>query len=355
MNAPPLGPAVALAAAARRVFPTFAERLALRADQISAALADELYLVAWDREQLIGAMQARLAAMATRAATAVPRGADTKIGARIVERRVQPLEAIELAWECLFAGRRVQLSAEPGACSATTALVADMASLLPAGAVAIAGREPVSGEPPEAAAWPLRGVTPAVARIAWVDATADRELAAYSLARTCLRRSGVDPRAVRIACVAGPTDLLKRHLVRLWVGAQLGPASDPGSFAGPVDEATRDAFVVAQAAWLADERVELWCAGGVLEHAGASAPFVAPAAFAVDWPPPTLPMAGPMCCIVRCTEAQGHETIRAAASGGAAVVQIGGRPLADIGELRHIRGAVLVERLPPGLPEPRPV
>lgn len=351
MSAAGPGPAVALAAAARRVFPAFAERLALRADEVSAALAAELHLVAWDREQLIGAMQARLAAMARRSAAAGSRGVDATVGARVIERRAQPLEAIEAAWECVFAGRRVVLEVEPGACSATAILVGDMASLLPPSAIVIAG--PTDGDDPTA--WPTVGVQPAVARIAWVDGAADRELAAYSLARTCLRRSGADPRAVRIACVAGPTDLLKRHLVRLWVGAQLGPASDPGSFAGPVDDATRDAFLVVQAAWIADGRVESWCRGGVLEHAATEAPFLAPAAFAVDWPPPALPMAGPMCCIVRCTEAQGHETIRAAADRGAAVVQIGGRPLGDIRELRHIRGAVLVERLPPGLPEPRPV
>jgi hypothetical protein len=37
------------------------------------------------------------------------------------------------------------------------------------------------------------------------------------------------------------------------------------------------------------------------------------------------------------------------------VVQIGGRPVRIPGTVRHVRGALLVERLPPGLPEPRPV
>lgn len=160
---------------------------------------------------------------------------------------------------------------------------------------------------------------------------------------------------MRFAVVVGPTDLLKRHLVRLWVGAQLGPADDPDSFAGPVDAPTRDAFVGAQAAWTADPRVEVWCAGGELEHTAAGGPLLAPAAFAVDAPIPELPMAGPMCCIVRASEADGLAIIRAEDARGAAIVQIGGRPLSGLRELRHLRGAVLVERLPPGLPEPRPV
>ncbi len=348
--------AVPLAATARRVFPTFAGRLAQRADQVCAALAEQLHLVAWDREQLVGAMQGRLFAMA--AAAGSSRGSDAReSGARVVELRAQPLEAIEVAWACLLAGRPVGFSAEPNACTATAALIDDMISLFPAGALTLIDDTVPAGDRGEGnpRTWPQIGVVPAVPRIAWVDATADRELAAYSLARTCLRRGGLDPRGVHVACVVGPTDLLRRHLHRLWVGALLGPASDPGSFAGPVDEATRIAFTAAQTQWHADPRVEVWCPGGVLEHTGAAGPFLAPAAFAVDWPIPALPLAGPMCCIVRCTEEQGHESIRAASASGAAVVQIGGRPLTNLPELRHIRGAVLVERLPPGLPDPRPV
>lgn len=328
----------AIATAARRAFPAFAERLAARADEVSAALANELHLALWDREQLIGAMQERLVAMTT----ATTRATAKTDGARVIELRAQPLEAIEIAWECLLANRRVRFGAEPGACSATASLVIDMASLLPTGAITTDGDD----------AWPLVGVLPAAPRIAWVDATADRELAAYTLARTCLRRSGMDPRAVRIACVIGPTDLLARHMNRLWVGAQLGPASDPDSFAGPVDVATAEAFARAQSAWLAEPRAQAWCTGGVLEH-GAAGPFVAPAAFAVDWPVPDLPLVGPMCCVVRCTDAQAKEMIATATRSGSSVVQIGGRALADV-PLKHIRGAVLVERLPPGLPEPRP-
>lgn len=338
--------AAQLAASARHAFAGFAERLALRADEISAALEHELHLVAWDREQLIGAMQARLWAMAAPGPGRAATPTTSVVGARVLELCAQPLEAIELTWACLLAGRRVAFGAEPGACSATASLIHALASTLPQGAIVDAANEPQ---------WPILGVEPAIPRIAWVDATADRELAAYSLARTSLRRSGADPRGVRFAVVVGPTDLLRRHLVRLWVGAQLGPADDPDSFAGPVDGATRDAFVAAQAAWTADPRVEVWCAGGELEHAGASGSLLAPAAFAVDAPIPELPMAGPMCCIVRAGEAEGLEIIRAQDARGAAIVQIGGRPLTGLRELRHLRGAVLVERLPPGLPEPRPV
>ncbi|MFO0631867.1 MAG: hypothetical protein U0168_03360 [Nannocystaceae bacterium] len=99
--------------------------------------------------------------------------------------------------------------------------------------------------------------------------------------------------------------------------------------------------------------VATWCAGAELEHADGDAILPAPAAFAAPWPCPDLPLVGPMCCIVACSTEQAIDAANAAAAGGAQVVQVGGRPGSLRGDVRH-GGAVLVERLPPGLPEPRP-
>ncbi len=359
-----------IADAAGRRADAFAEQLALSADAIADALLRELHLVAWDREQLVGAVQARFAEL--RGRRTPEKGG---VPERVVEWREQPLEAIEAVWTRLFAGRRVVLQCAPRACSATATLLRELAAQLPAGALVV-DDVPFDDDPDTSAlglsqlsasqraamiderdprTWPVRAVARAVARVASIDKSADRELAAYVLARTCLRRAGTDPRSVRRAFVVGPVELLQRHLQRLWVGAQLGPATDPGSFAGPVDPELRDRFVVAQAAWLAEPRATTWVEGGLLERADDPGPYLAPAAFVTDWPAPTHELVGPMCCIVRCTAEQARAEIEAAARDGAQIVQIGGRPIGYAKDVRHVRGAVLVERLPPGLPEPRPV
>jgi hypothetical protein len=94
----------------------------------------------------------------------------------------------------------------------------------------------------------------------------------------------------------------------------------------------------------------------VLERTGDAARYLAPALFHVPWPPPELPLVGPMVVVVAC---EGEEQLRAAMERirdeHAQVVQIGGRPGRIAGPVRHVRGALLVERLPPGMPEPRPV
>ena len=359
-----------LAAAARARVPEFAERLALAADAISEALATELHLVAWDREQLIGLVQARLQALWARRFT------DTGgLPARVLERRDQPLEALEAVWDVLLQGRRVLVQHQEGACMAALAPLFELARVLPSEAL-IVESEPCTDDSPsisrgsaglsasqraarvseaDPSTWPRVGVAKAVPRVAWVDESADRELAAYVLARTCLRRSGMDPRGVKIAYVAGGVEMLDRDLRRLWVGAQLGPASDPSSFAGPVDRATRDGFVVAQGAWAAHPGVVAWSKGGVLERTGGGGHYLAPAAFVVEGTRPDLPIVGPMLVIVRTTAELARAEIEAAARDGAQVVQVGGRPIAYASDVRLFRGAVLVERLPPGLPEPRPV
>ncbi len=356
-------------ALARRALASFGERLALHADDIGDELARSLHLVAWDREQLIGAVQARLDAIA--ATRVLDRGG---VPARIAEWRLQPLEALDAVWGLLVAGRRVAYEAEAGACSSTAALLAEASAELPPGMLTLlpSPAEPGRGgtgasasglsasqraariQPGDPTTWPRLGVAAAVRRVAWIDADADHELAAYVLARTCLRRSGLDPRGVQVVYAAGNVERLQRQVQRLWVGAQFGPADDPRSFAGPVDAPTRDAFLVAHAAWVAAPGVATWCAGAELEHADGDAIYLAPAAFAAPWPCPDLPLVGPMCCIVACSTEQAIDAANAAAAGGAQVVQVGGRPGSLRGDVRHIRGAVLVERLPPGLPEPRP-
>jgi hypothetical protein len=364
----------ARATAARARVPEFAEQLALAADAIGDALAAEMHLVAWDREQLVGLVQSRL--QSVWAQRPVDIGG---LPARVLERADQPLEALEAVWSLLLQGRRVLVQHEEGACLAALEPLFELARGLPTDALVVE-REACTDDSPsmsrgsagmsasqraarvtedDPSTWPRLGVVKAVPRVAWVDESADRELAAYVLARTCLRRAGMDPRGVKVAYVAGGVDLLERHLRRLWVGAQFGPASDPVSFAGPVDRATRDGFVVAHAAWCARANVKAWCEGGVLDRTGDDGHYLAPAAFVMgddDARGVARPrIIGPMLVIVRTTAELARAEIEAAARDGAQVVQVGGRPIAYAKDVRLFRGAVLVERLPPGLPEPRPV
>lgn len=330
------------------------------------ALAQQLQLVAWDREQLVGQVQARVAELHDKRPL-VRAGSPV----RVVERRLQPLEAIDVAWAWLRRGRRVRLEQEPNACTAAADLLRGMAYRLPAGALEI--HEGTTQALP--AGYVAGGVDRPQERVAVIDADADRELAAYVLARTGLRRSGLDPRGVKRAFVVGDLDLLERHMRRLWVGVRVGPAEDPESFTGPVPSSLREPFGAAHAQWQAHPGVRAWCPGGVLERTGESACYLAPALFCVPWPPPELPLVGPMMVVVACDgvlrlqhvarEAHAASSTtastlsgigdRSSSPAGAQVVQIGGRPGRIPGTVRHVRGALLVERLPPGLPEPRPV
>jgi hypothetical protein len=336
-----------IANAARARGPELSERIRLEADSLVDALGRELQLVAWDREQLVGQVQARVAAQQD--ARPPVRGGPPM---RVVERRQQPLEAIDVAWGLLRRGRRVRLEQEPDACSGAAELLRGMAYRLPTGALEIHGSTTLELPAGHVAG----GVDPPAPRVAVIDADADRELAAYVLARTGLRRSGLDPRGVKQAFATGELDLLERHMRRLWVGVSVGPADDPESFAGPVQPALRERFVAAHAQWRAHPQVRTWCAGGVLERAGDAACYLAPALFYSPWPPPELPLVGPMVVVVACEgEAHWQDAVRHARSKGSGVVQIGGRPGRVAGPVRHVRGALLVERLPPGMPEPRPV
>jgi hypothetical protein len=357
-----------IAAAARALGPELSELVAIHADAIAGALARQLELVAWDREQLVGLLQTQLYALRTERFRELG-GSPV----RVVERRRQPLESIELVWRYLRQGRRVRLEHEPGACTSALELLRGMSHALGSSVLTVAdvpwadaSPRPASGSTSRMArasldvtddpqSWPVVGVYDPGPRIALVEAPADRELAAYVLARTALRRTGTDPRAVKRAYVIGAVDRLQRHLQRLWVGANMGPSSDPESFAGPVDEDVRDAFMQALEKWEAHEGVSVWAPGGVLERAGDSGIYLAPTLFATDWPAPDLPLEGPMLAIVRCTVEQARAAAENAARQAGHAIQVGGRPRSYPGDVRVIRGALLVERLPPGLPEPRPV
>ena len=357
-----------IAAAARALGPELRELVAIHADAIAGALARQHELVAWDREQLVGQLQTQLYGLSTERFREL---GGTPV--RVLERRRQPLESVELVWRHLRQGRRVRLEHEPGACTAAIDLLRNMSHALGSGVLTVA-EHPWAGDPPRPASgstsrmtraaldvsddpltWPLVGVYEPGPRIALVEAPADRELAAYVLARACLRRTGTDPRAVKRAYVVGTVDRLQRHLQRLWVGATMGPATDPDSFAGPVDEELRDAFLDSIARWERHDGVSVWSPGGVLERAGDSGIYLAPALFAAPWPVPDLPLEGPVLVVVRCTVDQARAAAENAARQSGHAIQIGGRPRTYPGDVRVIRGALLVERLPPGLPEPRPV
>jgi hypothetical protein len=333
-----------IAEVARARGPELSERIRLEADALVDALGRELQLVAWDREQLVGQVQARVAAL-LEARPAVRGGPPV----RVIERRLQPLEAIDTVWAWLRRGRRVRLEQEPDACSGAATLLRGMAYRLPAGALEIHDGATPSG-------YVAGGVDPPAPRVAVIDADADRELAAYVLARTGLRRSGMDPRGVKQAFAVGELELLERHMRRLWVGVSVGPANDADSFAGPVPVELCERFEAAHVLWRAHPEVRTWCIGGRLERTGDGARYLAPALFHTRWPPPELPLVGPMVVVVACEgEAHLQQAVRRARDAGGNVVQIGGRPGRVAGPVRHVRGALLVERLPPGMPDPRPV
>lgn len=362
-----------LAAVAQSLRKEVGLRVTLYADALAQSLADDLGLVAWDREQLIGGLQQRVRS------TVIPHprrntGGDLPIpGCRVLERRSQPLESIDLAWQKLCEGLRVYIQHEPGACQAAIDLMRGLSWLIndrmgfPVLTVADAPWDSPPVDPSASASafrraigvddptlWRLIGPMRPGPRIAVVEAGADRELVAYVLARSSLRRTGMDPRTVKFAYVVGPTDLLRRHMVRLWLGAIMGPASSTGAFAGPVSASVGDDYLAAHDAWSSHPDVETWCEGGRLEHDGAPI-YLAPALFCTGWPPPELPTTGPLLVIVRCDERQAHAGAETAARDHGQLIAMGPGRAIYPGQVTAIRGALLVERLPPGLPEPRPV
>lgn len=359
-----------IAAAARALGPELSERVTLYADALADALEREIELVAWDREQLIGGLQTRLERLRQQ------RFRDYGgTGVRVIERRRQPLESIDLAWSELRQGRSVFVEYETRACSAVAELMRGMGRRINAvveASVLEVAEEALSSPPPDPSAsamafaqvretsaspsmWPVVGPVSPAPRVAVVEESADRELAAYVLARTSLRRTGMDPRGVRRAFVVGGTEFLFRHAQRLWLEVRMGPAGVHGSFAGPVPRTVYDEFTEAHEAWSLHPDVEVLCAGGPLELAGDDGLYLAPALFSASWPTPELPMAGPMLVITQCTREQALAGAEAAVREGGQVIALGARPKQYPGDVRLVRGALLIERLPPGLPDPRPV
>ncbi|MEZ4449307.1 MAG: hypothetical protein R3B09_07495 [Nannocystaceae bacterium] len=350
-----------LAAVARARQVGMLELVALRADALGDALARDLGLVAWDRQRVVGSLQRALWELRERRFPAPYGGPPVQV----IERRAQPLEAVTLAWTCLRRGRVVHVGGEAGASTAALDLLAEVAPRLAAdGPPVLTVSGPGEATPAAAASWPVVGVDPTLPRIAVVAADGDRELAAYVLARVCLRRGGADPRGVHQALVCGPTPRLERHLQRLWVGAVMGPPSELGAFAGPVDDDLSAGFLRSLEHLRQQPGVKVLCPGGRLERPDEAGNYLAPALFRAPWPLdpaasiPTLTRGGPLLILHPCEPealapalaALGFPPSRQLWVGAP---PLGARPPGD--EPRYIRGALMTERLPPGLPDPRPV
>lgn len=321
------------------------QRLALRADRIAEDLGASLGMVAWDRERVLGRVQAQLAALPDRAAKAKGPGL-------VLERRRQPLEAIALAWAWLCRGQRVCVVAEQGACRAGLDLLAELRELV--GSDQLEVGTPGAEIPKRVHDWERVGVEEARPRVARVFADGDAELAAYVLARACLRRTGFDPRAVHHAVVPEEAPLLERHLRRLWVGARMGPASEPGAFAGPVSVEQAEGYEAQLATLGATEGVETLIGGGRLTRLG-SGNYLAPALFAAQGAGPDVAGDGPWLVLHRVPKTQADACLERLAGPRRGRIWVGptssSRPRVDD---RRFEGALLLERLPPGLPKPRP-
>ncbi len=347
-----------LAAASRLLQTELFDALALASDGIADDLAERLGMVAWEREEQIGMAQRRLLELRERR---FHRYGGEPV--RVRELREQPLEAFELAWRALRRGRRVHVETEADACPAVFRILRDMAELLGDG-LSVSAPGVLDHDHAD---WPLIGVRPRQDRVALIQADADPELAAYVLARACLRRTGFDPRVVHRVLVVGPCDRLERNLRRLWVGARMGPIADERAFAGPVDEQHAIEFLAAEAAWRAREDIETICPGGRLERADAPGQtFLAPALLRHEpleaaTPPTDEPaLVGPILVVYPITgndpERSGETLLDHFAPRGHGRLRFGLKPrdVALHRDDRQIHGALLVERLPPGLPEPRP-
>ncbi len=341
-----------LAAASRLLQNDLLEALALASDAIADDLAERLHMVAWDREEQIGAAQRRLIAL--RELRFDSYGGEP---VRVRELEAQPLEALELVWRALRTGRAVHAESEAAACPAMYRIFTQLSELL--------GRDALEVSEPgvfdhEHADWPLLGVHPRRERVALVQADADRELAAYLLARACLRRTGFDPRVVHRVVVVGPAERLERNLRRLWVGARMGPVDDEQAFAGPVDESRAERFLEVEAAWRACAEVDSLCPGARLERPDSSPHvYLAPALVRADpEESSSLPEPfGPMLVLHPVADqARAEALLEQLSAPDHARLRFGIKPRNVVlreGD-RQIHGALLVERLPPGLPEPRP-
>jgi hypothetical protein len=374
-----------IAATARALGPVLLEHLARSSDELADELATNLGMVAWDREDLIGGVQRRLLELSSAEQDRTGGGPVTGFARHgggqpnglprdqvlIRELRQQPFEALDLAWRALRQGRRVHVEFEAGACLGVSRILGEMAEHFPE----VITLTPAGVLEHEHSGWRRIGVEPRHGRVALVQADADRELAAYVLARACLRRTGFDPRGVHRVIVVGPSDRLERNLRRLWVGARMGPVDDEQAFAGPVDDAHAQRFAAAERAWRTRESIVTICPGGQLEHSSRAiaSSFLAPALLRAplvqdDRLPEAEPgTCGPMLVIYpvgpggplgpdESAAARGERLLDHFAGRDLDRLRFGNKPR-DVTlrpNDRQLHGALLVERLPPGLPEPRP-
>ncbi|KIG11938.1 hypothetical protein DB30_02273 [Enhygromyxa salina] len=348
-----------IAAISRALGHELLESIALAADGLADDLAERLGMVAWEREDQIGMAQRRL--MALRERRFHRYGGEPAL---VRELREQPLEALELAWRALRRGRRVHVESEADACPGVFQILRDMSDLL--GEALLSVSAPGVLDHPHAD-WQRIGVRERRERVALIQPDADHELAAYVLARACLRRTGFDPRVVHRVVVVGPSERLERNLRRLWVGTQMGPVDDEHAFAGPVTERRSAQFLLDDAAWRARDEVTTICPGGRLRRANAPGQaFLAPALFRVRIPNDQLPTDeppahGPILIVYpvgtdASAEIRGERLLEHFAPRGHGHLRFGSKPrdLTLRRSDRQVHGALLVERLPPGLPEPRP-
>jgi len=319
------------------------EQLALKADAIAADLCERFGMVAWDRERVVGAAQRRMYALANRDVSSGPGRA---VG--VLERRSQPLEALPVVWTELRRGNHVHLHQQPGSSSAVASLLAPVAAQL---AQQLPTPPLVLATGPCSRDADIVGVSPAETRVAIVDARADRELAAYLLARVSLRRSGCDPRAVKRVFAWGDRDGLIGVLRRLWLGVVMGPPEDHRSFAGPVPTDVRAAYLEANQRWQRSSDIDVICPGEQLICGSDEASFLAPTLIEVPWEQRTEvvgALLGPVLAIHWFANRGALD--RALASEGFAPA----RQLV-IGDQTSPHGALMLERLPPGMPRPRPI
>lgn len=352
-------PATRIAAEAGALEPALERALALGSDGVAQAL-EAHGLVAWDREQVIGGAQRALATL--RAQRLPPREGPPLL---ITERRLQPLESLPAVWRALRSGRQVSLRVEPDGCNAVPRFLGFLSEALRerlgTSVLRIAGHGPLHEDAKPG------GVTVAKTRIGLVQADADPELAAYVLTQACVRRCGVRPRSVHWVVVATtdarPYATLERHLRRLWLSVRMGEVHDETVFAGPVDDETAQAFDRANG-WLADMGATALVEGGRLLSDDAT--FLGPSLFRVgrDDEAQTAgaqrmdELRGPL-LVLDYQPRDRAEARLAELTGGAlarGAVRIGVTPRGWTAPPKHVQysGAVLVERLAPGLPSPRP-
>lgn len=345
-----------IAAAARARQAALLGLLSARADDIGASLARSHGMVAWERHKALGRVQRGLWELRERRFHGL--GGPP---ARVCELRAQPLESLLPASMLLRQGRRVHLEVEAGASAVVPALLAELRDELSRELVDEALTIGAPGEacPEHARTWARVGVAPARPRVAAVHAEADRELAAYALALSGLRRGGADPRRVVQAFVAGSMEKLERHLHRLWVGAAIGPPDDPEMFAGPVDPALAGVYREALAAWSAVPGARLLCPGGQLERPGDSRTYLAPAllrAPPIEPPPAHAGAIGPLVVLHPCEPGAFDAALAACRARGDVIQPIGPeawRQRVGTPPMMPLQPLAL-GRLPPGLPEPRP-